>query len=403
MGLGEIRVIDVERVRRDTPACEQVVHLNNAGASLPPRVVVDAVVGHLELEARIGGYEAAEEEAVRIGRYAGAAAELIGAAPDEIAFTENATRGWNAIFWSMALGHRWQPGDRVVCSRAEYVSNYLGLLQAQRLLGIEIVVAPTDEAGAIDVDGLGGCIDERTRLVVVTHVPTHGGLVNPAEAVGAACRSAGVPFLLDACQSIGQLRVDVQAIGCDALAVTGRKFLRAPRGTGFLYVNRALAATLEPIGLDFHSADWTAPDRYELRAGATRFEQYETSVASKVGLGVALDYLLDLGIDAVETRVTMLAEGLRDRLRAIAGVVVTDSGHVRSGIVTCRVDGHRPADLKLALRAGGFNTSVSSAPSALLDMQARGLDELLRASVHYYNTDDELDRFAAALARTAHP
>ncbi len=391
------RSIDVEKARSDTPGCERVVHLNNAGASLPTRAVLEAMIGHLELEALTGGYEAADLEAPRLDRYADAAAELIGASPDEIAFSENATRAWNAVFWALALGQRWQPGDRVVCSRAEYASNYLGFLQARRLLGIEIVVAPTDEAGALDIEGLRASIDDRTRLVALTHVPTHGGLVNPVAEAGVVCRSAGVPYLLDACQSIGQLPVDVEAIGCDALAVPGRKFLRGPRGTGFLYVRRELAEAVEPIGLDYHSADWTAPDRYELRAGARRFEQFETSQAAKLGLGVAIDYLLDLGIDAVAERIDMLATGLRARLGALARVELTDTGHVRSGIVTCRVDGADHAELKTILRSRGFNTSVASAPSALLDMGARGLDTLLRASVHYYNTDDELDRFAEAL------
>ncbi len=373
------------------------MHLNNAGASLPTRAVLDAMVGYLELEAITGGYETAELLAPRLDRYADAAAELIGASADEIAFSENATRAWNGLFWAMALGQRWQPGDRIVCSRAEYVSNYLGFLQARRLLGIEIVVARTDDAGALDVGGLRACIDERTRLVALTHVPTHGGLVNPVAEAGALCRSAGVPYLLDACQSLGQLPVDVEEIGCDALAATGRKFLRAPRGTGFLYVRRGLAEAIEPIGLDYHSADWTAPDRYELRAGARRFEQFETSQAAKLGLGVALDYLLELGIDAVAERIGLLAAGLRTRLGALARVELTDTGHVRSGIVTCRVDGADHGALKAILRSRGFNISVAAAPSALLDMGARGLDTLLRASVHYYNTDDELDRFAAAL------
>jgi selenocysteine lyase/cysteine desulfurase len=393
--------LDVDQLRADTPACADLVHLNNAGASLPPQVVTDAVVDHLRLEAAIGGYEAADERRAALDAVPALVGRLIGAAPDEIAVFDSATRAWNAAFWALALSQRWQPGDRVLTARAEYASNYLALLQAKELLGIEVVVIPTDEAGALDAGAVPGLLDERVRLVAVTHVPTHGGLVNPAADVGRACRAAGVPFLLDACQSVGQLPVDVDEIGCDVLSATGRKYLRAPRGTGFLYVRRSLAEAIEPAGADLVGARWTGPQTYELAAGAQRFEQYEGSYAARLGMGVALEYLLALGIREVSARIVALGASLRDRLAAVPGVRVTDSGHERGGIVTCTVDGRSAVELRDALRAERINTSVSTPSSALLDMEARHLPDLLRASVHAYNTDAELDRFAERLAGLA--
>jgi selenocysteine lyase/cysteine desulfurase len=395
--------LDVDQLRADTPACADLVHLNNAGASLPPRVVTEAVVDHLRLEAAIGGYEAADERRAALDAVPARAAELIGAAPDEIALFDSATRAWNAAFWALALSQRWGPGDRVLTARAEYASNALSLLQAERLLGIEVVVIPTDDAGALDAGSLAGLLDERVRLVAVTHVPTHGGLVNPAAEVGRACRTAGVPFLLDACQSVGQLPVDVDAIGCDVLSATGRKYLRAPRGTGFLYVRRSLAEAIEPAGADLVGAMWTGPHTYELAPATRRFEQYEGSYAGRLGLGVALEYLLALGIRDVSARIVALGAGLRERLAAVAGVRVTDSGHERGGIVTCTVAGRSAFELRDALRSQRINTSVSSPASALLDMEARHLPDLLRASVHAYNTEEELDRFAEALAALVPP
>ncbi len=393
--------LDVDRLRADTPAAARIVHLNNAGASLPPTVVTDALVEHVRLEAEIGGYEAAAAHADALDAVPARAAELIGAAPDEIAMFDSATRAWNAAFWALALSQRWRPGDRILTARAEYASNYLALLQAERLLGTETVVIPSDDAGALDPSALDGLLDERVRLVAVTHVPTHGGLVNPVAAAGRACRAAGVPLLLDACQSVGQLPVDVDAIGCDVLSTTGRKYLRAPRGTGFLYVRRSLAEAIEPVGADLVGATWTGPRSYSLAPGARRFDQYEGSLAARLGLGAALGYLLDLGIADVSARIVALAAGLRERLAAIPGVRVTDSGHERGGIVTCTVAGRSAFELRDALRADRINTAVSSPPSALLDMEARHLPDLLRASVHAYNTDDELDRFADRLGALA--
>jgi selenocysteine lyase/cysteine desulfurase len=390
--------LDVARLRADTPGCATRVHLDNAGSALPPTPVLEAVIEHLRLEADVGGYEAARRREAELAAVPVEAARLLGAGPDEVATFDSATRAWNAAFWSLALSQHWPPGDRVLTARAEYASNYLSFLQARRFLGIEVVVVPTDPSGALDADALAGLLDERVRLVAVTHVPTHGGLVNPAAAVGRVCRAAGVPFLLDACQSVGQLRVDVDEIGCDVLSVTGRKFLRGPRGTGLLYVRRSLAESIEPVGADLTGAEWTAPDRYELAPGARRFDQFESAVAARLGLGVALRYLLDLGIDAVAARIAELADGLRARLATVPAVEVTDTGRERCGIVTCAVDGHAPAALQDRLRGQGFQTSVSRVSSARLDMEARGLRELLRGSVHVYNTDDELDRFTAALA-----
>ncbi|BCB90384.1 aminotransferase class V-fold PLP-dependent enzyme [Phytohabitans suffuscus] len=385
--------IDVERARRETPGCANVAHLNNAGAALPPAAVTDAVVGHLRLEERIGGYEAAEaaREATR-NAYA-AVARLIGCAPHEVAVVENATRGWDMAFYAFDF----RPGDRILTVRTEYASNVIALLQVARRTGATVEVVRTGEHGLPSLDHLARELERGAALVAVTHVPTHSGLVNPAAQIGALARAAGVPYLLDACQSVGQLPVDVGEIGCDMLAATGRKFLRGPRGTGFLYVSDRLVGRLEPPFLDLHAATWTAPDAYEIRPDARRFETWETNHAGRIGLGVAVDYALGWGLGAIEARVTALAEGLRARLREVPGVTVRDEGTRRCGIVTFTVDGE-PADaVSRRLRAAGINTSVSPMEYARLDLAARGLPDLVRASVHYYNTEEELDRLCARL------
>jgi len=386
--------IDVDRARADTPGCELVVHLNNAGASLPPSIVVDTVVGFLRQEAEIGGYELARRSSDAIGDVYESVARLVGAAPEEIAMFDNATRAWDVALASIPFGR----GDRVLMSRAEYASNVMSFLQLARRHDVSVEVVPDDEHGQLDVEALEDLLDERVRLVAVTHVPTSGGLVNPAAAVGEALRGSDALYLLDACQSIGQMPVDVGEIGCHFLSATGRKFLRAPRGTGFLYVRRDVLEHTEPVFVDLRSATWVATDRYELASDARRFETWERNVAAMLGLGAASDYARSWGLEAIEHRVSALAQDLRDRLDSIDGVTTRDLGERRCGIVTFTVDGVDPEALADSLRAEGINVWVSQLTSARIDFEARGLDSVVRASVHYYNTDAELDRLADAVA-----
>ncbi len=344
----------------------------------------------------MGGYEAASAAAEQVERTYSAIAELIGARPDEIAVVENATRAWDMAFYGMSF----DPGDRILTARAEYASNVIAFLQVAARTGAVVEVIDDDESGQVSVGDLRRRLSDgpgAVKLVAVTHVPTQGGLVNPAEEVGRAAREAGVPFLLDACQSIGQLPIDVGRIGCDMLTATGRKFLRGPRGTGFLYVRRELIDRIEPPFLDLHAATWTAADRYEVRSDARRFENWETNYASKIGLGVAVDYAMSWGLDAIEPRVTGLADRLREQLNKLDGATVHDQGMRRCGIVTFTLDGVAAEDIQHRLQAHGVNVSVSLVEYARLDLEHRGLPDLVRASVHYYNTDDELDQLIGAL------
>jgi selenocysteine lyase/cysteine desulfurase len=228
-------------------------------------------------------------------------------------------------------------------------------------------------------------------------VPTNGGLVNPAEGIGEIAREHGVLYLLDACQSVGQMPVDVSRIGCDMLSLTGRKFLRGPRGTGVLYVRRDLLERLEPPFLDLHAAEWVQHDRFEIRKDARRFENWETNVAGKMGLGVAVEYALQWSLDSIWDRVRALASQLRESLAELPGVDVRDLGRVKCGIVTFTVAGTGASEIRDRLASGGINVSVSACNYTRLDMTARDLEELVRASVHYYNTVDEVNTFVEVL------
>ncbi|EGX59780.1 aminotransferase class V [Streptomyces zinciresistens K42] len=381
---------DVALARADTPGCAKVTHFNNAGAALMPRQVVEAVTDHLYLEAENGGYEAAALAADGIEAVYDSAARLIGCDRDEIALVDNATRAWDMAFYGIPF----RPGDRVLTSMAEYGSNFIAYLQVAERHGVRVEVVPNDEHGQISLDALRATVDERVRVISVTHVPTNGGLVNPAAEIGAVARRAGALYLLDACQSVGQLDVDVREIGCDLLSTTGRKYLRAPRGTGLLYVRREILDRLVPPVLDLHAATWTARDRYEMRPDARRFETWEANYAALLGLGAAMDHALGWGLGRIERRVTALAAVLRAALDEIPGVRIRDLGLRRCGITTFTVDGFPAEAVKASLAAQGINVSVSRTASTRLDMDDRGLEEVVRASVHYYNTEEEADRLA---------
>jgi selenocysteine lyase/cysteine desulfurase len=386
--------LDVPALRAATPGCVHQVHLNNAGAALLARPTLEAVMEHLHREALLGGYEAADAARDDIAATYARLATLVGGRADEIALFDNATRAWNAAFYAVRL----RPGDRILTGRAEYGSNVLAYLQVAQRTGAEVVVVPDDESGQLDVAALADLIDERTRLIGISHVPTDGGLVNPAAEIGRVARAAGVLYLLDATQSVGQFPLDVEEIGCDLLTATGRKFLRGPRGTGFLWVRSAALDRLDPHVVEVGSADWDGHRGFVWKPGARRFATWEHSYANVLGLSAAAGQALDLGLDAIGARTLALGAALRDRLDALPHVTTHDRGATRCAIVTALVDELPAEEVAARLRARGVNVSITVPRHTWLTTDVRPLPPLVRLSPHYYNTEDEIDRAAAELA-----
>ena len=385
--------LNLARLRADTPACEGVIHFNNAGSSLMPDPVFDVLTGYLQAERRMGGYEAEAAQEALLTRFYAGFATLLGADPGEIAYMESATRAWGQVFY----GIDWRAGDEVIIHQSDYGSNTLSLRQMQARRGIVVRQCPSDASGQIDVAALAAMIGGRTRLVSLSHVPTQGGLVNPAAEVGRVTRAAGVMYLLDACQSLGQVPVNVTEIGCDFLSGTGRKFLRGPRGTGVLYVGSQVLDRLDPPFIDGHSAH-VQGDGFAWEPGARRFEAFEQNYAGKAALGRAVEYLLELGVGAVTGRIAVLADDLRRGLDALKGVEVRDLGTCKAGIVTFTKAGEPARDLVARLAAAGINTSLSIAHWAPTDFAARGLPDMVRASVHAYNSEAEVARVVEVVA-----
>ena len=386
-------LIDVAAERAATPGCATVAHLNNAGAALPTNATVETMVAHLHLESERGGYEAAGMAAGRLSGLRASAARLLGARDGEVVVTGSDTQAWAKALWGFALGGGIGRGQVLLADRTAYDSHYLGLLQVGALTGATVEVVPSAADGTIDLGALADRVGSgQVALASVTHVGTHRGLVNPVEEAGALCLSAGVPLFLDACQSIGQLPVDVERIGCVVATGTGRKWLRGPRGTGLLYVRTGFAEKLEPPGIGSGAALWEDGGHYRLQAGTARLTEFEVPVAAHLGLAVAIDHTLALGIGAIATRVADLAGQLRAGLGAIAGVEIHDGGRQRCGIVTFTCAGVSPAAVAAAASAAGINVSVSDGSTARLDMGDPRPASVVRASPHYYNTPEELGR-----------
>jgi len=387
-------MLDITRIRADTPGCESVAHLNNAGSSLPPRQVVDASVDYLRTEQLMGGYEAAESEVERLDAVYASAARLLNCNQHEVAFTTGASDAWWRAFSAIPLA----PGDRVLIGRSEFMANAFGLLQA-RDRGVQVEVVPNTAAGEIDVDAMADMLDDRVKLIAHTQISMSNGAIHPSAAVGALAKEAGVLYLLDSCQAAGQLVLDVEALGCDFLVFTGRKFLRAPRGTGVLYARTSALERLGPSPfVDGRSAVWTSEDTYEPMPYARRFEFGEQNFAGKIGLGVAIEYAMEIGLDPITERITILAGELRQQLSSIQGAVVRDEGKNQCGIVTFTVDGHEAIDVQRELRKSGVNVSAPNRQNAQLDIGHRGIEAVVRAGVHYFNTPEETAKLVEVVA-----
>jgi len=390
----------IRKVRKDTPGVSHVVHFNSAGSSLPSKQTLDAVTDYLKEEATYGGYETATLRESDLFRPYEELGRLLNCDPSEIAIVTSATEAWLQAIYGLAW--TWVPGSRILTSLSEYGTNYITYLQLKKRFKIEVEVIPETAKGDICLSSLEREINDGSKgpvaLISLTHIPTSSGRVYDAEGVGKLAKKYEIVYLLDACQSIGQLRVDVHEIGCDMLSGTGRKFLRAPRGSGFLYCSSEIMETFEPATLDVSSAEWQSGERYKMKPTAIRFEKYEMSFAAKVGLGIAVQYCNDAGIESIERRIQWLAFQLRSKLDSIDQVQVCDVGARLCGIVSFMIAGVPAGDVHTALQTEhGISTSVSRITSSRLDFENRRLVDIVRASVHYYNTTTEIEALVFAI------
>ncbi len=384
---------EITTIRQETPGTKHVIHFNHAGASLMATPTFQLIQEYQESELYYGGYETADKYRAQLSTVYELIAQFIGADPEEIAIVENATVAWQMAFHSLNL----PKGAVVITSQASYASNYISYLQLKEQRGIEIRMIPNDEWGQVDIAKLEAAIDDHVKLISMVHIPTNSGLVNPVKKVGAIANAYQIPFLLDACQSVGQVPVNVQDIGCDMLSVTGRKYMRGPRGTGFLYVNKEMITKLSPPFLDLHSAHWHTPESYVIRKDAKRFENWETNLAAKLGLGAAVSYARQWGMDRISGQISLMAHLLRNKLSEVEGITVWDTGKIKGGITTFSMRNRTAQEIKQHLAKRHINVSVTAPSSTLLDATRRNLPDLVRASVHYFTTEEEIDQLVHSI------
>ncbi|RWY57566.1 aminotransferase class V-fold PLP-dependent enzyme [Mucilaginibacter gilvus] len=377
---------EVQQYRAETKGAAALIHFNNAGASLPPDVVLNTVINYLKEEAQYGGYETEAKYQVTLNNTYDLIARLINAHRDEVAIVESASVGWGLVF----NGIDFKPGDEIITSEMEYVTNLMGFLNVQKNHGVVFKVVPNDEQGNFSLQGLEELISAQTKLIAVTQIPSTAGGMIPVVEIGKIARKHHILYMVDACQSAGQVPVDVKEIGCDMLSVTGRKYLRAPRGTGFLFVRKEVQNKLRLILMDSFAAEWVSETDFKIRDDARRFELYEKNRALTLGLGKAIEYALNIGIDRIWQRVQYLADTMRGQLSSIDSVTVHDFGAEQCGIVTFSVEGIESALVKTKLAEQGINVSLAKAISTLIYMNKNKLANIVRASVHYYNTEEEI-------------
>ena len=389
--------MDITLLRNETPGCKYHHHLNSAGASMPPQAVLDAMQHYLTEEALHGGYEMEAARQGEFKKFYKAVAKMLHCQPHNVAFSHSATDGFSKALSSIPF----ERGDVILTTDDDYVANFYAFIFLKKRFGVELVRADKLPVGGVDPGSVKRLLEKhRPKLVAVTHVPTNSGLVQDVAAIGQICRERETWYLVDACQSAGQMPLDVQQIGCDFLSATARKWLRGPRGAGFLFVSdRVLDAGLEPIFPDFTVGKWTAPEEYELKRSARIFEYWERNWALVLGAKAAVEYALDLGLENIEKQVTEIADYTRQRLADLPSWQVLDQGNQRCGIVTAHFSKTNPDEVRAALKKANVNAGVAATQNALIDFREKGVEWALRLSPHYYNTKKEVDVAVDALSK----
>ncbi len=382
-------MIDIQKIRKDTLYCEDKLFLSSAGCSLPPKSMFEKMHAYNRLEEEFGGYEIEARMASERNSFYEETAKLINCKPENISFQYSASEGFSRALSAISF----KENDVILTTDDDYISNFIAFISLKKRFGIRIARCKNTETGELDlVDFEQRIVIEKPVLVAITHVPTNSGLVQPVAEVGTLCKKYNILYLLDACQAVGQLVVDVQKIGCDFLNATGRKFLRGPRTSGFLFISdNVLNLGLEPLFIDRRGASWTATENYEVQKSALRFEPMERGVEI-IGLAEAVRYANEIGIQNIENYNKIIGEKLRENLSQIPNIQLLDKGSVQSNIITFNVKNKTLPEVDSYLRANKIYFSQSLKSFAIIDFTKKGVDWAIRFSPHYFNTLNEMDK-----------
>lgn len=379
----------VTRLRAETPGCQSVIHFGNAGCSLHPQPVLDAVTRYIQEEAIYGGYEYAAMRAADIADFYAAGAVMLNCHERNIAFVNSSTDGFARALSAIPFA----AGDVILTTLTDYISSQIHFLSLEKRYGVKIVHAKNADTGETDLDDLEACIKKYNPVLVsVTHVPNNSGMIQPVEAIGALCKQYDIWYFVDACQSAGQLPLDTQKIACDFLSFATRKFMRGPRGGGLLYVSdAALDAGLEPLYIDMRGAEWTSPNAYTPVADAKRFEYTEQSYAILIGSAVAMRYYVATGPENIAARNKYLSDYLCKHLQEFSHIHLLDRGKNKSAIHSLISDRTPPQEFRDILFTHKIQVNAAPRKFALIDFIDKKVDGAVRIAPHYYNTTQEID------------
>ena len=389
--------MDINKVRKDTIGCTNKIFLNSAGSSLMPKIVVEKMVNYINQEEKLGGYDTADKNHKQINEFYEEVAKLLNCHTSNIAFAYNATDAYAKALSSIIFNE----GDIILTTTDDYVSNHIAFISLQKRLNLKVVRIKNLSDNEIDLEDLETLIKKhKPKLVAVTHIPTSSGLIQNIEGVGKICKMYDILYLVDACQSVGQISIDVQKIGCDFLTATGRKFLRGPRGTGFLYVStKVLDSKLTPLFVDLRGALWTNFDDFEVLKDAKRFEHWEMSYSSLVGLTEAIRYANLIGLKDIEKYNSQLSNTLRVQLSENPKLKVLDKGNRLGSIITfCKTNGDT-SEITNLLNENSVSFSISKKEYALIDFTNKKIDSAVRLSPHYFNTKEEIYKIVEILTK----
>ena len=389
--------MNIETIRSQTKGLDGKLFFNSAGSSLMQDQVIECMQDYLEQERMIGGYAAASKYQESINRFYSEVANLIKTKERNIAFATSASDAYNQALSSIPFKNK----DVIITTNNDYISNQLAFIGLQKRYDIDIVRVKDLEHGGMDTKDCLEKIEKlNPRLVAITHIPTNSGLIQDVYSIAPACKASGAYYLVDTCQSIGQLNISVEKLNCDFLTATGRKFMRGPRGSGFLYVSdRVLNEGLTPLFTEQCGAEWTEEFGYRIIDSAVRFERWERNCGNMLGLAKAAEIINEIGMENIEKSNYELQLFTREQLGKLSNIKCTDIGKDLCNIITfTSADGsiNRIVDL---FSTHNVSYSISGINSALIDFTKRQLTEVVRISPHYFNTEEEINMLMEILKK----
>jgi cysteine desulfurase / selenocysteine lyase len=375
-------------------------YLNNAGAGIMSTKTYEVIINYLKLEREIGAYHAAAKSKTLSDNFYINAAKLINAnSPSEIAYMDSASRGWNMIVYGTPL----KKGDTILTLSSEFGTNLITLFNYAKLNDFKVCVIKCDINGSFLIEEIENKLKEGAKLIAISHAVAHGSIINPVEEIGKLAKKYGAYYIVDGCQTVGQIKVDVQSIQCDAYMTTGRKWLCGPRGTGFLYVKSS--SQMRTTQLDLASADLIFDDnlnliRIEVRNDAKQFELWEKSFANLLGLSSAIEECLESKIEVISVKIQELSNKLRFAASSNENIKLIGKTISLSGILGFYLDDYsKESYVQNEFDKFDLRISTMSDWDCPMHFPKNGANKIFRLSPHFYTDNDTIEKACEIISK----